>query len=399
MSSQTTTKFPAIAPADKGQLCVRCGNRVKRRMFVTLKDGHAVCAECLGRLWIDDFSNSRLYDAERFRVLAGEQEALVRQFSATKELFGNVLKIDDGHHILRVNDGFYPYDRVTGFKVLKGEEEIPASTVAHAMSWSLKPFRLRILLRDSPCDHADVNLRSGAMLFTTRMECVERSVAALERICATRAVPVKTDSSLDQGPHDGTVPTKSFLRGNLVVDEAQSWFSVNGCMYQFENLLSHEVVERKGEMTQVSGLGSGCLIGLGVYLMFGLYLGLLAFVIAAAVGLAAGSKIRREPSTYSIRVSLRGAERSYDVIDCAGATKEEVGAASAALDLVAMLRDERARERDATAAAAHAATTDALTEPAPADDAEEIRRYRTLADEGIITEEEFEAKKRQLLGL
>ena len=36
---------------------------------------------------------------------------------------------------------------------------------------------------------------------------------------------------------------------------------------------------------------------------------------------------------------------------------------------------------------------------APASGADEIRKYRQLADEGIITEEEFEKKKRDILGL
>ena len=33
------------------------------------------------------------------------------------------------------------------------------------------------------------------------------------------------------------------------------------------------------------------------------------------------------------------------------------------------------------------------------DRTEEIRNYKALLDDGIITEEEFEAKKKQLLGL
>ena len=31
--------------------------------------------------------------------------------------------------------------------------------------------------------------------------------------------------------------------------------------------------------------------------------------------------------------------------------------------------------------------------------ADELRKYKQLLDEGVITEEEFEAKKKQLLGL
>ena len=37
--------------------------------------------------------------------------------------------------------------------------------------------------------------------------------------------------------------------------------------------------------------------------------------------------------------------------------------------------------------------------PKSEDKFEEVRRYRELADDGIITEDEFEAKKKELLGL
>lgn len=33
------------------------------------------------------------------------------------------------------------------------------------------------------------------------------------------------------------------------------------------------------------------------------------------------------------------------------------------------------------------------------DEADQIRKFKSLLDDGIITEEEFEAKKKQLLGL
>lgn len=35
----------------------------------------------------------------------------------------------------------------------------------------------------------------------------------------------------------------------------------------------------------------------------------------------------------------------------------------------------------------------------PLDEADQIRKFKSLLDDGIITEEEFEAKKKQLLGL
>ena len=41
----------------------------------------------------------------------------------------------------------------------------------------------------------------------------------------------------------------------------------------------------------------------------------------------------------------------------------------------------------------------ANTAAAPVDAVEEIQRYKALMDQGILSEEEFNAKKRQLLGI
>jgi hypothetical protein len=50
-----------------------------------------------------------------------------------------------------------------------------------------------------------------------------------------------------------------------------------------------------------------------------------------------------------------------------------------------------------------AAQQQAVAAPAPAaqadDDAAEIQKYAALMGQGLITEEEFEAKKRQILGI
>ena len=51
------------------------------------------------------------------------------------------------------------------------------------------------------------------------------------------------------------------------------------------------------------------------------------------------------------------------------------------------------------AAAAPPAAAAAPTEPAELDDAAEIQKYAALKGQGLITEEEFEAKKRQILGI
>ena len=63
----------------------------------------------------------------------------------------------------------------------------------------------------------------------------------------------------------------------------------------------------------------------------------------------------------------------------------------------AALASSRARKQ----AAAAAVPAPATTEPAPATDptVEQLKQLTALRDQGILTEEEFSAKKKQLLGL
>lgn len=56
-------------------------------------------------------------------------------------------------------------------------------------------------------------------------------------------------------------------------------------------------------------------------------------------------------------------------------------------------------ERAAQAIRQRVAQTHAPAQPSPPDVADQIRKLASLLDEGILSAEEFEAKKRQLLGL
>jgi hypothetical protein len=55
--------------------------------------------------------------------------------------------------------------------------------------------------------------------------------------------------------------------------------------------------------------------------------------------------------------------------------------------------------QQAAAAAPPPAVAAAPAAPAEVDDAAEIQKYAALKGQGLITEEEFEAKKKQILGI
>ncbi len=96
---------------------------------------------------------------------------------------------------------------------------------------------------------------------------------------------------------------------------------------------------------------------------------------------------RDDPSTYNYRIK-------YD---------EEVNVlyelANALLAVVAPGAPVTQAATPAPAAAQPAAPAAAAPAAAAVDAVAEIQRFKTLLDAGIITEEEFTAKKRQLMGI
>ncbi len=58
-----------------------------------------------------------------------------------------------------------------------------------------------------------------------------------------------------------------------------------------------------------------------------------------------------------------------------------------------------AYEQGVAAAQQQAAVAPAPAAPAEPDDAAEIQKYAALLGQGLITQEEFEAKKKQILGI
>lgn len=69
-----------------------------------------------------------------------------------------------------------------------------------------------------------------------------------------------------------------------------------------------------------------------------------------------------------------------------------------ATQLMAFLNPD-APERQAGSGAASGIQTPPITSTAPVDPVAEIQKYKSLLDSGVITEEEFAAKKRQLMGI
>ena len=77
-----------------------------------------------------------------------------------------------------------------------------------------------------------------------------------------------------------------------------------------------------------------------------------------------------------------------------GAKSAQKGQAAAQQEAAqnAQIAELQAQQAAAAAPAAPAA-------PAPPDDAAEIQKYAAMKEQGLLTEEEFQAKKKQILGI
>lgn len=188
-------------------------------------------------------------------------------------------------------------------------------------------------------------------------------------------------------------PTKK-VYGTFDVDENHRAFRLwtNGALkvYRYENLLSFDLME-DGDTVSSGGLGRAA-VG-------GLLLGPLGAVIGASTG---KKKTKEYCESLRVRISLKDADPDVVYINLI-ATKTKKKSASYKLSVDSAQECLTALEQITANVESQKGFENPVVvvsdaEPA-ASDADEIRKYKQLADEGIISQEEFEAKKKQLLGL
>lgn len=162
----------------------------------------------------------------------------------------------------------------------------------------------------------------------------------------------------------------------------------NGDIHRFDEVLGVELLE-DGETVLKGGAG-GALVG-----------GLLFGGVGAMVG--ASTSARRtngQCSSLKIKITLNDYYHPVEYIDLlkgygnlsvskkSSNYKRLVGTAQEILSVFQIMLNENQAAQEKPEATAQQASA-----------ADEIRKYKELMDEGIITEAEFEVKKRQLLGM
>ena len=182
------------------------------------------------------------------------------------------------------------------------------------------------------------------------------------------------------------------IGNNLIIDETNKLFIVNSTIYshhkadlfRFENLLSFELLE-DGESVTKGGIGRAVAGGI-----------LLGGVGAIIGGVTGGKKTKSVCTSMKIRLTLKNAHTTTAYIDII-TTKTKTGGfiyneyqkeAQSLLSELQLIADlnESADTRNVTSAESVSA-------------ADEILKFKQLLDAGIITQDEFDAKKKQLLGI
>lgn len=178
-------------------------------------------------------------------------------------------------------------------------------------------------------------------------------------------------------------PTKKIVK-NFTIDENNKLFMVSGNLFSYENLLSFELLE-DGESITKGGLGRAVAGGL----IFGP-------VGAIVGGVTGGKKSKGLCKSMRIRVTLRNAHTDTLYIDLITSEtktnsliyKNAQNTAQSCLSALQIIADIN-NTNSAPAATA---------EPS-ASAADELLKFKQLLDAGIISQDEFDAKKKQLLGL
>lgn len=172
----------------------------------------------------------------------------------------------------------------------------------------------------------------------------------------------------------------------LQIDENHKSFKIGHDIFEYSNLLSFELLE-DGQSITKGGLGRAVAGGL----LFG-------GVGAIVGGVTGGKKSKGICNSMKLRVTLKDAHTDTAYITfIATETKTKSfiyqtaqSSAQSCISALEIISDQNKSENIAPSVNVESAATSS---------ADEIMKFKQLLDAGVITREEFDAKKAQLLGL
>lgn len=155
-------------------------------------------------------------------------------------------------------------------------------------------------------------------------------------------------------------------------------------LFGYDEIIDYEFTEN-GEQVLKGGLGAAATGG----------------ILLGGVGAIVGSNVGKKRSrtivtSMQVRISLSNKYRNQILIELLP-LNSELKAGSAQYNTYKLQADKLVSFLDGLCSKANISQS-ALNQP-PKSEADEILKYKNLLDAGAITQEEFEAKKKQLLGL
>lgn len=222
-------------------------------------------------------------------------------------------------------------------------------------------------------DMGDMSVDTRNMLFKVRH--------------ASAAIPKQSGALMKTGKALAAVYT---LGASVAIEHAMK---PDDKIFRFEELRSFELLEDDSQI--VGG-------GVGMALAGGALFGTGGAIAGSMVG---GKKTKKTVDNLLLKINLRDIDFPCVIIPYITKTvkvtsndyKKALGAAqqtSSCIELIIEMMDERkqqvAHEADAAPAAAAAAAADPI---------EQVKKLKELMDMGVLSQEEFDAKKRELLGL
>ncbi len=177
-------------------------------------------------------------------------------------------------------------------------------------------------------------------------------------------------------------PTKK-VGTYIAIDENNKSFKIGRDIFEYDNLLSYELLE-DGETVTKGSLGRAVAGGL----LFG-------GVGAIVGGITGGKKSKGLCNSMKMRVTLQNAHTDTVYISFISTETKKSSfvyktAQSSAQSCISALENIAACESSKAMSTASQSV---------ASEADEILKFKQLLDSGVISQEEFEAKKKQILGI
>lgn len=260
--------------------------------------------------------------------------------------------------------------------------EIGSGSISFKCGLSGNPISDTIFLNLDNCDYIEITVKQG--MWNPQITVVDPSAC----VNGTPSTNCYSDSKCGFSTSPFT-PTKNISNYFAIDEHSRRWAIGKGLIpsfknvtpYSYDDIIDFELIE-DGDCITKGGLGSA-VVG-------GLFFGGAGAVVGSVTG---AKKTKRTCTNLSIKITVNNAFHPIEYIKLITSSTDRnsfiyKAAFQNAQEIISLLQIICTQR------------TDGIDRFSPTlSPADEIRKYKALMDDGIITEEEFREKKRQLLDL